>query len=156
MAEPLSDYELAEMRLQPSWQITSHEIIARLLATIDERDEHLHTQEKINVGAITNLMVSATKRRAELSDATARIATLEAALGQTEHVVVLSDDWWAVEHLPECRRIPNGMTKCAVHEALAVFAEELFHEHRSGRFRLVGWDDDYPLLALAAPPEDQT
>lgn len=79
---------------------------------------------------------------------------LREALNQTEHVVELTESGWSVEHLAECRRIPNGMTKCAVHEALAVFSDELLDDHGYGRFRLVGWDDDYPMLALVADSEE--
>lgn len=68
-------------------------------------------------------------------------------LAQQEHVVDLAEKGWAIEHLVECRRIPNGMTKCALHEALNVFSSKLLEEHGYGRFRLVGWEDDFPLLA---------
>ncbi len=82
----------------------------------------------------------------------AEVERLRGELGQTEHVVVLADTGWAVEHLAECRRIPNGMTKCAVHEALDDLSDELLDEYGYGRFRLVGWDDDYPLLAALHLP----
>lgn len=82
------------------------------------------------------------------------VEELAELLNQTEHVIDLAESGWSIEHLVECRRIPNGMTKCAVHEALNVFSDELLDDHGYGRFRLIGWDDDYPMLAPIAQSEE--
>lgn len=122
------------------------EYMRALLAILDE-----------NVSLRSEL--AAAKDRADglfrdLERMTLKLIDAEKALDQNEHIVVLSDNGWSVEHLVECRHIPNGMTKCAVHEALAVFSDELLDDHGYGRFRLVGWDDDYPMLAPVAESQE--
>lgn len=70
-----------------------------------------------------------------LRAAAERIEELEAAMSQTEHVLVLDPDGWAIEHLVECRR--DGMTNCPYHRAADQLEEP---PAPAGRYRMTNLD----------------
>ena len=58
---------------------------------------------------------------------------LRAALNQTSHYLVLSENGWGIEHLVSCRL--SGLTNCEIH-LLADNNSEMFREWTYGRYEI--------------------
>lgn len=70
---------------------------------------------------------------ARLDIAEADNKELRAALNQTSHYLVLSENGWGIEHLVSCRL--SGLTNCEIH-LLADNNSEMFQEWTYGRYEI--------------------